>query len=94
MDQNVGLGHQVFQDRPPGGRLQIQGHALLVGVEMQEQAAALPMGLVVEKGAISSGHVTPPGSFNLDNLSTHVGQQLAGIGSGKAASQLQNLNAF
>jgi hypothetical protein len=91
MHQGVRAGHQVPQDALTGGGCQVEGDALLVGVEVQKKPAAFPVGVVVQEGAVLPGWVAGGGRLNLHDFGPHVGQQLAAIRGGDQPAQLQYL---
>ncbi len=89
VDQNVESRSETGEDFAPGGGFEIEGLAPLVGVQVEEQAAALPVGQVVGIGAVVAGPVADAGAFYLHHVGAHVGQQLAAVGRGYELAQLQ-----
>src|SRR3970282_90294 len=55
LDENVGVRGETVQEIPAGGPGQVQGDALLVAVEIEEEAAPFGVRLAAGKGAAAAG---------------------------------------
>ncbi|MBK7329994.1 MAG: hypothetical protein IPI85_13175 [Dehalococcoidia bacterium] len=76
LDDDIGAFGQALEQRPPGGSLDIESDAALVGVVGRPVEALLRLGLVMVVRA-----ETPPGiatgAFYLDDVGAHVGEDLS-----------------
>ena len=79
MHHHIGIGGQAAQDAASGGSFQVGGDALLVGVQVQEQAAALRMRNVIRPRAVATGGVAHGRRLQLDHISAGVGQQFGAV---------------
>ena len=93
MDDHVGNCGQLPEDSPPLGVVQVEGNALLAGVQVQEQPAALRMGNVAGKGAFPPRRVAGQGRFRLDYDGAQGGQQFAAVGAGHHIRDFQDADA-
>ena len=85
--QHVGSEREPAQQRRPFRCSYVQGHAALVGVEVEPVQAAAGAGLAADEGA-NLAHGVAAGRLDFDDVGTHVGQQLAAINA-HGAGQVQ-----
>jgi hypothetical protein len=69
LHQKVGLVKELVNEIPASGGLQVEGHAVLVGIEVQKEGACLRMGCVGEEGALEPAGVPARQRFHFDDLS-------------------------
>jgi len=91
LHQYVGVLDKAEEDVFAGGGMQVQGDPLLAGVEIQEQAAAFGVGLIVEERGQVPRRVTFR-RLDLYHLGAEVGQQLGAVGAGYQLAQLDDLD--
>ena len=82
VDYQVNTGGQAAEQGAAGGIAQVEGDGLLAGVEVEEQAAAFRVGVVVREGAAAAGRVAGAGGFRLDDAGAEGRQELAAVGAG------------
>ena len=82
LDQNVGLFRQVQQHAAPRGRLEIERHAPLIGIQVQECAATLRVGDVMRERPEAAGQVSAIRPLHLQYLGAVISQQLGAKRSG------------
>ncbi|MYE32798.1 MAG: hypothetical protein F4X80_09155 [Chloroflexi bacterium] len=80
-DEHVGTREQAEHSRAAVVGGEVGGHAALVGVEVEEEAAALRVRLAVAERAHAAG-VVPFGRFDLDHVGAEVGEELAAVRAG------------
>ena len=90
LHDDVHLGNQALEDGPAGGSFQVQGRALLVQVQDQEEEAPVRVGVVVVEGA-HAAEGRAAGGFQLQDVGAIVGQQAGAKGAGDVLAQVQNL---
>src|SRR5437016_6191132 len=69
---------------------QIEGNALLIGVEKEKQAAPFPTRLISKKGGQGPGPVPCAGLFYLNDLGAVVGQQLCAVRAGDVVGEVKH----
>ena len=89
LDEDVGFGKQLLEQRTAGVRLEVECHALLAGVEVEEEAALFRMGLVVREGAELPRDVTR-GRFDLDYLGSEAGEEFGAVRPGDPLGEIDN----
>ena len=72
----------------------IEGDAELVGIEIEEEAAFLWMGQVLGEGASHAGLVAGRRMLDLDDLRSHVAQELGAVRPGNERSVLDDLEVL
>ena len=87
---NVHLLDKLHEHTLASRALQVEGHAALVGVEVQEEAALLRMRNVVREWAHAPGDVAAVGPLHLDDVGSVVGQHLGAEWTGDVPSQVQD----
>ena len=73
LDDNIDMGYQASEDGPASGIFQVEGGALLVQVEQQEEQALFRVWVVVEEGRHTSQGRTL-GRLQLQNIGAVIGQ--------------------
>ena len=82
MHHQINAADQPTEQILAGGVMRIEGYALLAGVQVEIQAAALRVGDVVGERAAAAGRVAAGRRFGLDDLRAQGGQELAAVGAG------------
>jgi hypothetical protein len=77
-----------------GGGLRVEGDAALVGVEVEEEAALLGIGHIMQKRAVPPRSVAGQRPLNLDRLGAQVREELPALGSGDQVAVLEDLDVF
>jgi len=90
VDDHIDAGDQLTQQIAAGGVLQVQGDALLAGVEVEVEAAALGVRNVIREGSATAGWVASVGRLGLDDGSAEGGEELAAVGAWDEGGQLQD----
>ena len=92
-DEDVGVGEQFAEDDAAALRLDVKRQALLVGVEVEEEAALVGVGDVAREGAEAAG-VVALRRLDLDDLRAEVGEEARGVGAGDALGEVDDAGAF
>jgi hypothetical protein len=79
VDNHVDPPGQITQQHSSLSIGQVEGDALLAGIEIEEGSAALGMGDIPWKRAAATGRVSFRWGLGLDHLGPQGGQQLAAI---------------
>ena len=74
-----------------GGRLQVEGNSLLVGVQVEKEAALLRVGMVSVEGTQPPRTVSLAGLLDLDDLRPVVGEELRAVRAGHVVGEVQHL---
>ena len=82
-----------MEQRPAGGRLQIERYTLLVRVQIGEQKAALMMRFVAGEGRQTARRI-PLRSLDLDDLCAEVGKELRAVRAGDMVCQVKDAHAL
>src|SRR5438128_2242014 len=77
LNEYIGVGDEPLENRRPARRLGSQRQALLTRVQVEKQAALLPMWNVARKRRMAAGLVALSRRFELDHFGAHVGEHLA-----------------
>ena len=89
LDDDVGLLDQFPEDLLALRVLEVQGAAQLAAIEVR-----IINTVVVDKGTHLAGIVTALGIFQLDDRSTHIGQDHAAVGTSQNTGQVENDHAI
>src|SRR5437762_1443330 len=90
LDEHVGAAHQPSQHLEATWRLEIEGEAFLVAIQRNERRA-----LAAPVGRRPRPRVVPPtGSLDLDDLGSHVAEDLRAERAGDVLGQIGNDDAF
>lgn len=84
LQHDVALLHQLQEDLLAFLALQVQGHAVLIPVQVHEVGA-----LAVDDGGVATGIVSPSGQFDLDDVGSHVCQHHAAVGTSQHSGEVQ-----
>ena len=91
-NNQVHVRDQLEQQPAAGGGFEIQGNAFLVQVQDQEEQALFGVGgVVIERP--EAAHGRPAGRFDLEHVSSVVGQQPGAERPGDVLAQIKNLDA-
>ena len=92
LDHQVNVGHEFLQDAPAGAGLQVEGDALLVQIEDQEEEALFRVRIVVVVRP-DPPHGRPAGRFDLEHVGSIVRQQPRAKRPGDILAQVQHLDS-
>ena len=76
VQEDVGAGEQPLQELPALFAVDVQGDGALAGVVVPEEEAAVRVGLVAGEGTDGAAG-RARGRLDLDDVSAHVGEELA-----------------
>ena len=92
LHQDVHTLHQLLNDPPPPIALQVQGDAFLVGVEVEEKATLLGMGIILKEGPHFAGWIPLTGPLHLNHIGAIVSQQLGAVRARNVPGQIQHFD--
>jgi len=91
LDEDVGLLGQALEDLAAAGCAQVKGDPQLVSVQVEEEAALLGMGDIVQERASLAGAVANLWLLHLDDLRAHISEELAAVGAADHLAVLEDL---
>ena len=94
VDEDVGPGGEPGEGVAALRAFDVEGEAALVGVQIEEEAASLGVRLIVGERTPASCRVAVRWLLDLDDVGAHVGEELAAVGAGDHACELDDLDAF
>ena len=93
LDHHVGLRGQSQGDVPAHPGLEVQGHAALARVQVQERQAHLLVRLIVGERPQAARRVTAARPLDLHDVGAEVGKQLGAVRPGHVVCKVQHANA-
>ena len=93
LHHDVVRGNEAANDIRPVGCVEVEGHAALVGVQVQEARSTLPVTLVAEAGTGAACAVAL-GGLDLEHAGAAVREQPGRVGAGNIGGQIQDPHAI
>ena len=84
---------QLQQDSSAVLRFEVEGDALLAGVQVREEQALLRVGLVVVERGHPASRVPREGPLDLDDVGAEVREKLGAVGPRDVVREVQDFDA-
>jgi hypothetical protein len=94
VNQGISIFEQAMEKALSRRLAQVEGDAVLVGVQIEKQTALLRVRDVSGVGATLPGLVSSNGLFNFDHFRSHIGHQLGRIGGGHQVPTFKDAYTF
>ena len=94
LHQDLGIPDHIQDDLPSNGRFEVEGEALLGGVEIEEPGPGLDVGRPGGEGAKAPHGIAGDRPFHLDHLRAQRREQLGAVGAGEILGQVNDPHPF